>query len=49
MLIVSIAKKLICRDCLLFCFDCANGTSEYDCYCKDCNKTIIKLDCEYHT
>ncbi len=41
--------KIICSDCVFFCYDCMNQ-DDADWYCEDCcPKDIVPVKCKFHT
>lgn len=46
----SVCKKMICRDCTVFCHDCGNVGEDFTVYCEDCEpENLVQVECEYHT
>ena len=47
----SVCKKMICRDCMVFCRTCANFGKNLAVYCENCqpeNMKNVDCGCDYH-
>ena len=45
----AVCRKTICRDCLVFCHDCANTDGNHVIFCHDCLPDSVKrVECAYH-
>ena len=47
-------KKLLCRDCTVFCYTCANEGEDFEVLCIECanldsdEAVLENIDCQYH-
>lgn len=45
----EICEKIVCHECLITCYDCANDDEMNEIVCMDCKpKNLVQIDCDFH-